>query len=419
MTPHDTTNSKNEQQFLEPRQLYLFDIFDNDLSNTSDLKLLDTNNIKPETIRVVADAILNCFDDKTNETIRYRPKYGRPGLNLYNALCFTIFMSLFNFNTVRKAAQLLNKSDEFKFAMDIPYNTPVSEYTISKLTKQLYTLIDIEEAFTTYYMKNKNNDIIFCSSVDSTIYQAYEKAPDEKTWKQYEIEQQKLANEEKNEPKKKRGRPRKGSVAEIEGKRNRANQKRKDINALIKALQNDYEGLTKNLNKNSAWTVKTNSQGRKQFYRGYKLHLMTDDYGAVCSYIITGANVHDSRVSIPLKVKCPIPYLYSVEDKGYDSQKIRDYATMTGHKAVIDSKFTKNMSHMDEFEKNLYRNRTSVERTNSEFKSCFLPKDLAFKGNRLKFQMGIALFLYNMKRLKETKRQILEARELSSIKQAA
>ena len=419
MIPNNTINSDFEQSNSGPCQLYLFDIYENNLPDDTRLDLLETNNIKPETIRAVTNAILNCVDKKTNEIITYKPRFGRPGLNLYNALCFVVFMALFDFNTVRKATQLLNKSDQFKFAMDIPFDTPVSEYSISKLTKKLYDLLDIEAAFTNYYMRNKNSDIIFCSAIDSTIYQAHEKAPDEKNWKQYVKAQQQQADETQNTTKKKRGRPKKGSQAEIEGKINRANQKRQDINALIKALQNDYESLTENLNGNSAWTVKTNSKGRKEYFRGYKLHLMTDDYGAVCSFIITGANVHDSRVSIPLKLKCPIPYLYSVEDKGYDSDKIREYADMTDHKAIIDCRKTKKLSHMREFEKELYKNRTSVERTNSELKSCFLPKDLSFRGKRLKFQMGIALFLLNMKRLKETKRQMLAAKEIYSINKAA
>ena len=397
MTPNNTINSDFEQSNSGPRQLYLFDIYENNLPDDTSLDLLDTNNIKPETIRAVVNAILNCLDAKTNEIITYKPRYGRPGLTLYNALCFVVFMSLFDFKTVRKAAQLLNKSDQFKFAMDIPFDTPVSEYTISKLTKKLENLLDMETAFTNYYMRNKNSDIIFCSAVDSTIYQAHEKAPDEKNWQQYIKAQQQKANANQNAPKKKRGRPKKGSQEELNAKINKANQKRKDLNTLIKALLKDYEGLVENLNDKSAWTTKTNSMGRKQSFRGYKLHFMTDDYGAICSYIITGANVHDSRVSIPLKVKCPIPYIYSVEDKGYDSKKIRQYAAMTGHKAIIDCRNTKNLSHMNEFEKDLYKNRTSVERTNSEFKICFLPKDLPFRGKRLKFQMVIALFLYNMK----------------------
>jgi len=46
--------------------------------------------------------------------------------------------------------------------------------------------------------------------------------------------------------------------------------------------------------------AKTNSQGHKQYWRGYKLHLDVADGQIPISAVLTSASVHDSQVAIPL-----------------------------------------------------------------------------------------------------------------------
>ncbi len=46
--------------------------------------------------------------------------------------------------------------------------------------------------------------------------------------------------------------------------------------------------------------TKKNAQGYKISWKGYKLHLDTACCGIPISAVLTGANVHDSRVALPL-----------------------------------------------------------------------------------------------------------------------
>ena len=46
--------------------------------------------------------------------------------------------------------------------------------------------------------------------------------------------------------------------------------------------------------------TKKNAQGYKISWKGYKLHLDTACCGVPISAVLTGANVHDSRVALPL-----------------------------------------------------------------------------------------------------------------------
>lgn len=130
------------------------------------------------------------------------------------------------------------------------------------------------------------------------------------------------------------------------------------------------------LQRGCGWTAKKNSQGKFEWFRGYKFHFLTDDNGCIAAYEIARANVADSSVSIALKKKCPLTYASTVEDKGYDSFKLSNYADDTGHVAIIDRRNDTNCSKMTPFHREVYKTRTTVERSNGELKECFLPKDL-------------------------------------------
>jgi hypothetical protein len=50
-----------------------------------------------------------------------------------------------------------------------------------------------------------------------------------------------------------------------------------------------------------SYGCKKNSQGNIYFWYGYKLHLDVSDIGFPLSACVTGANVHDSQLAIPLE----------------------------------------------------------------------------------------------------------------------
>ena len=86
------------------------------------------------------------------------------------------------------------------------------------------------------------------------------------------------------EPKRKRGRPRKGEVRQKEPTRLRRQLSMKSGKAF------------RELNSNCAWGCKKNSQGKVQAWKGYKLHLDVTDMGIPTAALVTGADVHDSQV---------------------------------------------------------------------------------------------------------------------------
>ena len=65
--------------------------------------------------------------------------------------------------------------------------------------------------------------------------------------------------------------------------------------------------------------AKKNSQGREQYWRGYKLHLDVADAQLPISAILTSASVHDSQVAIPLMTQTSerVTYLYDLMGSAY------------------------------------------------------------------------------------------------------
>ena len=62
----------------------------------------------------------------------------------------------------------------------------------------------------------------------------------------------------------------------------------------------NLEQMLAELDKGCATGTKVNAQGYKISWKGYKLHLDTACCGVPVSAVLSGANVHDSRVALPL-----------------------------------------------------------------------------------------------------------------------
>ena len=70
-----------------------------------------------------------------------------------------------------------------------------------------------------------------------------------------------------------------------------------------------------------------NSQGNIETTKGYKLHLDVSDAGFPLTAVITGANVHDSQLAIPMEklTEQKVISCYSLMDSGYDAKTIDDF----------------------------------------------------------------------------------------------
>lgn len=140
----------------------------------------------------------------------------------------------------------------------------------------------------------------------------------------------------------------------------------------------------RDLERACAWGCKKNSQGNLQYWKGYKLHLDVTDIGIPVTAVVTGANVHDSQVAIPMEkiTNRTITHLYSLMDAAYDASEIYNYITAQGRVALINRNKRRNDTRkpMDPAEQVRFRIRTTVERSNSHLKDWLLPSKLMVRG---------------------------------------
>ena len=137
-------------------------------------------------------------------------------------------------------------------------------------------------------------------------------------------------------------------------------------------LQRQIErGLAENLAdlpQTCDWGTKKDSQGKRQTWRGYKLHLDTIDGDIPISWLVTSASMHDSQAAIPLAQMSAgrVTSLYDLADAAYDAKEIRQMSERLGHVALIDH--NPRRGEKREFapaQAIRYRQRSSSERVNS------------------------------------------------------
>jgi hypothetical protein len=116
------------------------------------------------------------------------------------------------------------------------------------------------------------------------------------------------------------------------------------------------------------WGTKKNSQGKRQTWRGYKLHVDTIDGDIPVSWLLTAASLHDSQAAIPLAQMSAarVTNLYDLADAAYDAAAIREMSAQLGHVALIDH--NPRRGEKREFspaEARRYGERSSAERVNA------------------------------------------------------
>jgi hypothetical protein len=143
--------------------------------------------------------------------------------------------------------------------------------------------------------------------------------------------------------------------------------------------------------------VKTSSKGHQQYWRGYKLHLDVADGQIPISAVLTGANVHDATVAIPLMTMSAqrITWLYDVMDSAYDANAILEHSASLNHvaivqphprrngksKSVLPRVFTaKRAPEMTWAQQDRFRERTSAERVNARLKDEFGARHIRVRG---------------------------------------
>lgn len=100
-------------------------------------------------------------------------------------------------------------------------------------------------------------------------------------------------------------------------------------------------------------------------------------------------------------------------DGGYTSGRIEGFASSIGKIPIIDRHADRNgnKEDMDPAGARRYKARTTVERTNSELKECFLPCKLYSRGKRAIFQIELSILMLDIKKIALHLRAEKEAKE--------
>jgi hypothetical protein len=208
---------------------------------------------------------------------------------------------------------------------------------------------------------------VYHVSRDSTAIEAREKV------------KKKPRKEEKKE-KKRRGRPKRGE-----------NRPPKPENVLERQVHESAEKSLSDIDTACAHGCKKNSHGVTRFWTGYKLHLdvsvavQPHDTGFPLSAFVSGANVHDSQLAIPLEklTERKIFFCYSLTDAAYDSTVIDNFIRSRERIPIIDpnNRGSEYRPPLDPAKKERFKMRTEVERANSILKDRLLPGKLYVKGH--------------------------------------
>jgi hypothetical protein len=137
---------------------------------------------------------------------------------------------------------------------------------------------------------------------------------------------------------------------------------------LQRQLQQSLDENLADLPRDCDWGTKKDSKGKKQSWRGFKLHLDAIDGDIPVSWLVTSASTHDSQAAIPLAQMSAarVTSLYDLADAAYDAREIRQMSERLGHVALIDHNPRRGEKHQfTPSEAVRYRQRNSAERVNS------------------------------------------------------
>ncbi len=140
--------------------------------------------------------------------------------------------------------------------------------------------------------------------------------------------------------------------------------------------------------------TKINSQGNKDSWRGYKLHLDTADGQIIIAALLTSGSVHDSQVAIPLMTMSSqrVDYLYELSDSAYDAKQIDAHSRQLGHVPIAalhgrraSKKATAlfpagTMPQLTPAQEERFKGRTMSERMNARLKDEFGGNTLRVRG---------------------------------------
>ena len=188
-----------------------------------------------------------------------------------------------------------------------------------------------------------------------------------------------------DKPKRKQGRPKKGE------------EPVKEPTRLERQRTMTLQEMLDDLPRQCDVGTKKNSNGYKETWTGYKLHLDSVDGQIPVSCVLTSASIHDSQVALPLATMTEerVNNLYDLMDSAYDAPIIREHSKSLGHIPIIDINPRRNTKLKEELvaeerrfellqfeqpEDRRYAERTVVERVYARLKDEFGGRMIRVRG---------------------------------------
>jgi hypothetical protein len=290
---------------------------------------------------------------------------GQPEADRCVLACAFLAKAVLNLNTTRALMDRLQADSKLRrlCGFDLRFALP-SEATFSRAFAEFSSSQLMQRVHARMIQDTLGEQLIGHISRDSTAIEARESIA-----KKDKVEVGALAAKPKN----KRGRPQKGEV-----------RPSLELSALERQRDQTLEQMLHELETACATGTKKNAQGYKISWKGYKLHLDTSCCGIPISAVLTGANVHDSRVALPLMRMSAqrVDACYELMDAAYCSTVIREEVAAAGRVPLIEHNPRKGQKQ--EFaphEAQRYKIRSGAERCNARLKDGFGARHVQVRGH--------------------------------------
>jgi hypothetical protein len=166
--------------------------------------------------------------------------------------------------------------------------------------------------------------------------------------------------------------------------------------------------IMKQLHMESASGAKRNSKGMAQYWHGYKFIAITNNDGIPIDFELVSAKNNDMLLAVPMLKRLEENnidnWCYMLMDKGFSSDHTREYVKKMGKTALIDYNNTsckdpEKIRKFDEFEQEVYKNRTDVERFFGDIKDNYGLQKIYVKGNnKVKLMFTFAMLAMLVKK---------------------
>jgi len=156
----------------------------------------------------------------------------------------------------------------------------------------------------------------------------------------FEARDHAVPQEKKPKPEpKKRGRKKKEEKEQYDQQKQQEEQcKTLYEKPIADQLDVSLDELRKEMPINPAWGIKKNSEGKNEFWYGFKAHLAAGTKSQyILQSILSSGNLNDGKAAIPLLglEKLPLSYKYGIMDAGYDYIPIYQQLYRMGIHAII------------------------------------------------------------------------------------